>query len=349
MLQNPKNLNLIEQIKTCQNLLKFDNICLPFELIQSLFEDCQLTFTAELLKQLSETEPETFEAWAIALSKTLATQLELLNSWQLLLDSLPISANLKQRINDRNQSLKTLITEKSELLKSANLILSQEQQIIQETQELKTLKSKIQQLTTLEAELQTANLEQLRKTIAEKAIQLEPQQQILTDLQQQKTQLDEQITALQQQQTLLKEEITYWQSRQNHLEQSTRNSVSELITLTQLQRQRLSEALAEELAHLETQKQQLIQQQESYNQVQQQIQQTQTDFETYHTVTQELITMLNSHYQTNVVLGKLLPVNCEKIDHLLKTVQETLAEIDQELSISRKKQEQIQQKIRFTF
>ncbi|MFM8220209.1 MAG: hypothetical protein ACKOJF_14950, partial [Planctomycetaceae bacterium] len=43
-------------------------------------------------------------------------------------------------------------------------------------------------------------------------------QQILTDLQQQKTQLDEQITALQQQQTLLKEEITYWQSRQNHLE-----------------------------------------------------------------------------------------------------------------------------------
>ena len=147
-------------------------------------------------------------------------------------------------------------------------------------------------------------------------------------------------------QQILKQQLI---QQQNHLEQSTRNSVSELITLTQLQRQRLSEALAEELAHLETQKQQLIQQQESYNQVQQQIQQTQTDFETYHTVTQELITMLNSHYQTNVVLGKLLPVNCEKIDHLLKTVQETLAEIDQELSISRKKQEQIQQKIRFTF
>lgn len=349
MLQNEKNLNLIEQIKTCQNLLEFDHISLPFELIQSLFEDCQLTFTPEVLQKLSETEPETLEAWAIALSKTLATQLELLNSWQALLDSLTLSANLKQRISDRNQSLKTLITEKSELLKSAHLILSQEQQIIQETQELKTLKSKIQQLTTLEAKLQTTNLEQLRKTIAEKSAQLEPQQQILTDLQQQKTQLDDQIAALQQQQTLLKEEITYWQSRQNHLEQSTRNSVSELITLTQLQRQRLSAALAEELAHLETQKQQLIQQQETYTQVQQQIQKTQMDFENYETITQELITILNSHYQTNATLGKLLPVNCQKIDHLLKTVQETLAEIDQELSTSRQKQEQIQQKIHFTF
>ncbi|HAN75247.1 MAG TPA: hypothetical protein DCQ63_13900, partial [Planktothrix sp. UBA8402] len=75
----------------------------------------------------------------------------------------------------------------------------------------------------------------------------------------------------------------------------------------------------------------------------------QTDFETYQTITQELITILNSHYQTNAVLGKLLPVNCQKIDHLLKTVQETLVEIDQELSTSRQKQEQIQQKIRFTF
>ncbi|HBK21274.1 MAG TPA: hypothetical protein DDZ60_01770, partial [Planktothrix sp. UBA10369] len=147
MLQNQKNLNLIEQIKTCQNLLEFEHISLPFELIQAIFEDCQLTFTPEVLKQLSETEPETLESWAIALSKTLGTQLELLNSWQPLLDSFPLSVSLKQRISDRNQSLKTLINEKSELLKSSSLILSQEQQICQETQELKTLKSKIQQLT----------------------------------------------------------------------------------------------------------------------------------------------------------------------------------------------------------
>jgi DNA repair exonuclease SbcCD ATPase subunit len=341
--------NSVQKIEQGTSLIQFDTIQLPFELVEAGMNLWESTFHPEVLRQLANGDADTLDAWAIALSQTLNTQLEILNSWLPHLTTLPIPTTLQQKIRDRTQTLNKIATEKSNLLQTSAELLNKEQQLNQDKSNLQTLKEKARQLQEIQAELQATNLENLRQSIATQGAEIEPQREILNSLKQQKADLDDQIEALQRQQTTLKEEITYWQSRQNRLENSISDSVSQLITLTQVQREVLSEALSKELAALEQQRAELIKQQESYHQAQQQLQKCREDFQKYQTATEEIRTAVTTHYHSNHALGTLLPVDRQKVDSLLKNIEQYLAEIDQELATARSKHEQAQQKNRILF
>lgn len=340
---------LVREIESSQNLREFETIKLPLELVEAGISLWESSFHPEVLKQIANLDPETLEAWAIALSKTLQTQLEILQSWLPHFSTLPIPTTLKQKISDRTASIEQIASEKSQLLQSSADLLSQEEKLQQDNAELQKLKDKLKQLEAIKTELQNTNLNDLQQSINEQTAALEPQQKNLRSLQQQKADLDDQIAALQRQQTALKEEITYWQTRQNRLETNTTETVTEIITLTQLQRQRLSAALASEITTLEQQRTELAQQQELYHQTQQQLEKARQDFQEYQTATEEIRTALNTHYQCDRTLGTFLPVDRQKIDNLFKNVEDFLAQIDQELAIARSKHEQAQTTKPITF
>ncbi|HAZ48838.1 MAG TPA: hypothetical protein DDW76_14800 [Cyanobacteria bacterium UBA11369] len=340
---------LLQQIEQSRNLREFETIKLPFELVQAGMSLWESTFHPEVFRQLAGADPETLEAWAIALSQTLNIQLEILNFWLPHLTTLPIPTTLKQKISDRVASINQIANDKSKLIQSAANLLEQEEKLQQSNSELQSLKEKVRQLQEIQTELEATNLDNLQEFITTQTAALEPQQKKLRSLQQQKADLDDHIAALERQQAILKQEIYYWQSRQNRIETSTENTVAELIILTQLQRERLSETLAGELAALQQQRNELTQQQESYHQAQQQLQKAREDFQKYQTATEEAIAALNTHYQSDRALGSLLPIDRNKVDNLFRNAQQTLAEIDQELAAARSKHEQAQQKTRFTF
>ena len=340
---------VLQQIQESQNFREFETIKLPLELVQAGMSLWESTFYPEVLRQLAGADPETLNAWAIALSKTLNTQLEILNSWLPHLTTLPIPTTLKQKIDDRTSAINQIANDKSKLLQSAANLLQQEEKLQQSNSELQSLREKARQLQEIQTELEGTNLDNLRAEIATQKAALEPEQQKLRSLQQQKAELDDQISALQRQQSILKEEINYWQSRQNRLETSTEDTVAELIVLTQSQRERLSAALTQELATLEQQRTELTQQQKSYGEAQQQLQKAGEEFQKYQTATAEIITALNTHYLSNLGLGNRLPIDSQKVDVLLRNVQKILAEIDGELGNARRKHEEAQPKNTLVF
>ena len=194
----------------------------------------------------------------------------------------------------------------------------------------------------MQAQLQATNLERLRQATSVLAAALEPQRQTLESVKQQKAQLDDQIAALQQQQARLQEEVNCMRSRLSRIEANTTHTATELITLTQSQQQQLSEVLCSVLADLEKQH-------SDFKQTQQQVQCAIQDFNQYQTATGEMLTYLNTHYRSNQELGKLLPANRQKVDTLIRNIQQNLAELDQELANGQRENEKLQQKTTLTF
>ena len=333
---------LIHQIQQANDLVEFETIELPFQLVEAGIQLCKSTYSPEVLRQLATTDTDTLDAWAIATAATLQTQMELLDSWLPHLASLPVPPVLKQKISDRIFCLSQIANEKSQLLTSAATLLSQEQQLRRDASELYNLKQKAKELQQIQASLQATNPESLRQAIASLAITLEPGRQALELLRQQKAQLDDQITALQQQEARLRNEIDYMRSRQQRIETSTANTATELITLTKSQQEQLQESLYSVLADLE--KQQL-----EFQQTQQQVQQAIQDFNQYQTATEEIRTHLFAHYQSDSELGRLLPVNQQKVDTLISNIQQNLAELDQELAAGQRMHSLSQQKTTLTF
>jgi DNA repair exonuclease SbcCD ATPase subunit len=333
---------LIQQIQQANNLVEFETIELPFQLVEAGIQLWESTYSPEVLRQIASTDTDTLDAWAIALAATLQTQLELLNTWLPHLATLPVPPTLKQKISDRISSLSQIANEKSQLLTEAASLFNQEQQLRRDADDLQNLKQQAKELQQIQSELQATNLESLRQALTTLAFALEPERLALEALQQQKAQLDDQIAALQQQQARLLEEINYLRSRQQRIETSTTNTAGELITLTKSQQQRLPEALDSLLADLEKQ-------QSDFVQTQQQVQRAIQDFNHYQTATEEMRTHLLAHYQSDSELGSLLPVNQQKVDTLIRNIQQNLAELDQELAVGQKLHSLSQQKTTLTF
>lgn len=347
--QLEKIIFLLRKIEQAQSLVEFETIQLPFELVEMSLNLWQTLFQPEVFRQLVSGDTETLEAWAIALAKTLATQLNILDTWVPQLSTFPVPASLQQKICDRVESLRTIAQERSQILQHSTHLFNQDFQLRQDAADLQALKAQANQLQLLETGLQATNLDHLRQSIAEQTAKIEPERQILLSLQQQKADLDEQIHALQRQQGILREEINYWDSRKDRLETQIASSVTELITLTQIQREQLSTALAAEMRTLEQARTELIQQQEIYQQVQADLQEARTDFQTYENSIAETRNLLTTHYQADQTLAQWFPQNRQAIDYLLNTLEQTLAELDQELTTARQQQEQTQLKTRFTF
>ncbi len=358
-MTSPKNLeqqfnkiaNLLEKIQNLgldsedgetnflSSLHQFETVSLPFEFVQQGMELWEAIFPPELLRSLGTEDPDTLESLAIALSQTLQTQLAILNPWLPLLTTPPA---LAEKIRDRTAQIQHITTEKAELVSASEILFHRELELRQAAETLQELKQTRAELTAIEQELATTNLEQLRRDISNRKTALEQDRNQLETLKRQQSEIEAEITAIQGFNHNISQELERLKLRRSTLQTRTQKQTAELITLTETERQRLGSALLPLLAELE-------EQQSAYQNAQEELSQAITDFNRYQHQTHELITHLKTHYQTDVELGQKLPVNQPKIQAIIQRIQTNLSELDQELRIAQQQHERSQEKIIVTF
>jgi DNA repair exonuclease SbcCD ATPase subunit len=343
--------NLLEQIQNLgldsedgetnflSSLHQFETVALPFELVQQSMGLWEAIFPPEVLESLATEDPDTLESLAIALSQTLQTQLAILNPWLPLLTTPPALAD---KIRDRTTQIQQITTEKAELLAASETLFHRELELRQEGETLQELKQTRAELTALEQELATTDLDDLRQEISNRKTALKQDRNQLESLKQQQTELEAEIAAIQGLNHQISRELEGLQLRRSRLETRTQQQTAQLITLTETERQRLGNALPPLLAEL-------AEQQSAYQNAQGELSQAIADFNRYQQQTHELITHLNSHYQTNRELGQKLPVNQPKIETIMQRIQDNLAELDRELAIAQQQHERSQEKTIVTF
>lgn len=343
--------NLLEQIQNLgldsedgetnvlSSLHQFETVTLPFELVQQGMGLWEAIFPPEVLEYLGREDPDTLESLAIALSQTLQTQLAILNPWLPLLTTPPALAD---KIRDRISQIQQITTEKAELLAASETLFHRELELRQAGEDLQDLKQTLAQLTTLEQELATTDLDDLRRDISNKKTVLKQDRHQLETLKQQQAEIEGKIAAIQGLNHQISRELAGLQLRRSRLETRTQQQTAQLITLTEAERQRLGTALPLLL-------EELAEQQSAYQNAQGELSQAIADFNRYQQQTHEVITHLNSHYQTNVELGQKLPVNQPKIETIIQRIEGNLAELDQELAIAKQQHERSQEKTIVTF
>ncbi len=240
----------MHQILQAQNLLEFETVELPFQLVEAGIRLWESLYSPESLQQLAQSDPDTLDAWAIALSQTLQNQLDLLNRWQSSLGTLPVPPLLKQKIEARIQKFSQLAQEKSRLFEELTPLLQQEQQLRQEAEELSVLKEKEKALQQIQADLKAIDLERLRQS------------------------------------------------------------------------------LSTQVADLKLGLQEVMQPVNSY----------------YQTQIEEIKTQLNAQFQSDRELVDLLPVDRQKVEALTQNIQESLGELERELTAAQRQHEQHHQK-----
>jgi DNA repair exonuclease SbcCD ATPase subunit len=339
-------LNNDEETLCVTSLHQFETIDLPFQAIQAAIEFCGSAFSPESLGEISQKDEESINAWAIALTQTLQIYLKLLERWQPQLATLPLPEALKQQISDRTAQLQHIAEQQSLLLQSNATLLSQEAQLRQDAKALQQLKKKAKLLKAITTELQTTDLNSLRDRISTQEAAIAPQRQELETLKQQKAELDSELASLQQQRTALEAQINHLQQHLQHqqqrLEAGTGQTVQQLITLTAAEQQRLSQELNSLLADLSSQ-------QQEYQQTQEKLASAIAESNRYQKETEQLRQHLQQYYQSNQEIAENLPVNRQKIDTIVKTIEQNLAQLDQELAQALQQQEEAEKKTIFTF
>lgn len=332
-----KIIRLSQEIKETESIKEFETIEIPFQLMKTIIQLFSDTLTPEALQDLAKSDSETLDAFALELSDTLNKELELLKIWLPHLSELPIQQMLIERNKEGIHKLSEIVEQKSNLLASATTCLNREKELREEFKELNQLKEKVNELENIEKELETVDLEDLRKTISNQEAELTPRKEELDSLQQEHDQLGEQINSLKQQKNRIQERINLLRSRSNSLETQTEASTSELITLEQTQREKLQKNLDSLLSELEEEN---LAYQDLYEKLNQAI----TQLNQYQTKTEELRDHLQKHYQDNAKVANALPIDQEKINYLIETIDNQLTELDQELAQARDIYAQSQEK-----
>ncbi|MBW4596223.1 MAG: tetratricopeptide repeat protein [Brasilonema angustatum HA4187-MV1] len=236
-----------------------------------------------------------------------------------------LSKSNKKELNSQNYESSMYSASKSE-------VLPREQPANNETavqsQEIK------EQSTDVESKLSE------RENLQQQKAKLEND---LKNLTQQNNQLEDNLKKLQEQQKLFEAQIENYQQK-NLVDQSTIKTVAqELIRLTREEDAKLSEPLAVVLNDL-------AQQRQNYQQKWDKLQTVIQQFNKYAEETDEISFHLNVHYQADCVLTQnLLPLNRNKVDRIIQTVRQLLAELDKELSDARIQHETAQKKSIVTF
>ncbi|MDL5052652.1 hypothetical protein QQ056_03630 [Oscillatoria laete-virens NRMC-F 0139] len=323
-------------------LQDFDTVEIPFQLTQAciqLWTDC---FSLSMLQNLANDDSDTLEAWAIAFNTTLQVQLGILNQWMPLLSAPSLPSKLGEKAAQRTAELERIATEKSVLIQAAPNLLAQETDLRNAAAELEALRAKINELQAIEADVNATDLTTLRSQVRQKENELLPQKQAIERLHQQKTDLDTQITLLNQQREILESETDSQKLRLERQQLEVMSQIRTLLVLTEAARAQLSAPLTEALDDLDRQR-------NEYNQQWEQLQQAIIACDRYRAETKAICADLNAHYQIDAVLGQRLPIDRRRMETLMQTIQERLAELDRELQAAQAHHERSQQKQYFVF
>ncbi len=332
MQRNLNKINqIIQQLESTDNLLDFETVELPFELLKAVVALLESTFSPEALQKEVADNAETIDAWAIAFHQSLTYQLTVINTWRQQLSQLPLPPKLIEKIEDKVRQIYQIHQEEA-------LLLGQEITLRQRAKELDELRQKVTELASIEQEVNSVDLEQLKTEIEQRTVNIQPQYQQLQDLKQQKSALEDLLKYLED----LKMDIEGLQLRQSKLEQRIIKSTSEIITELKTKNQDLQARLLPILTDLEIAEQEFVQ-------TKQTLEKAVADFNQYQIVTQERQYHLKTHYQHNEELAGLLPVDCKVIERLTQEIKELLAKMDQELTRAQKQHELSKQKLNITF
>jgi len=341
-IQHLTTLPTQEETLEITSLDRLETIERPFQLIQAAIELCATVFDPERLAEIARTDEEEINAIAIGLMQTLQSYLGVLELWQPQLATWPLPTALQQQISDRQMQLQQIAEQQSQLLQSTTTLLSQEAQLRQDAKALHKLKQKAKLLRQIKTELATTDLDQLRDRISREEEEIAPQRRSLESLKQQAAQLESECESLQQQRTTLKSYVNYLQQKHHHLETSCDLTAQQSIALTATEQQHLSHELNSVLADLSSQ-------QQAYEQTQQELATAREQSHRYQQQIQTLKAHLQQHYQCDRQLAQLLPVNQPKIDGIVKTIQDNLDQLDQELAWALTAQSDQEQKMILTF
>ena len=337
-----KIINLAQDLQNISNVLDYEQIEKPLTLAQSILELGHKLFSNENLEQLAEQDPDTLDTWAIALKQTLEIEFNLLNSWLNILTYSDVPEPWKENIQERSQQIQEIDLEKTKILTETKNLISKENNLKQDFKELQELQQKIVELTEIEQELQQHNLDKLRQEVKEKTDSLIPQQEQLHQLQDEKADIEAQIEALQQQKQKIDQEIDSLKNQDSNSRDTLLKSGKQLITLEKPIIDNLNSNLQSTLDNIKYQE-------EERKKIQNEWQEALDNYDEWQQKNTEIRQKLETHYDTNKEIEKLLPINQQKITEIIKLIQQNLSEFDQELSKAQKNHEQAQQKNYFNF
>ncbi|GAB4301407.1 MAG: hypothetical protein Fur0025_41590 [Oscillatoriaceae cyanobacterium] len=333
---------IITNIEQSPNLGEFETVELPFKLVDAAWELMAFAYPPQQLQQLADADPDTLDAWGLALAATMEMQLQIMGKWQQQLTSLPLPDGLKAKITDGYDKLGEIAANTSQLMADFDSLLRQEKQLKEAQAELHSLQQTAAELQQIQTELETGNMEQLRLEIASLEAALAPERETLASLQQQKGELTAEMSALKQQKERLMEAINYLNSGISGGERETMGLAREMLNIHEGLRQELSASLASILADVGSQQAEL-------RRIKEQIQTAVQEFNQYQRRVGEMQGYLQAHYQRDRELGQLLPVNQQKVNNLIDNIQQNLAKLDSELAAARSVLAESQQKITLSF
>ncbi|HIK12090.1 MAG TPA: hypothetical protein IGS52_17830 [Oscillatoriaceae cyanobacterium M33_DOE_052] len=333
---------IITNIEKSPNLREFETVELPFKLVEATWELMAFAYPPQVLQQLGDTDPDTLDAWGLALAATMEMQLQIVGKWQQQLTSLPLPEGLKAKITDGYDKLGEIAANTSQFMADFDQLLRQEKQLKEAQEELHRLQQTAAELQQIQTELETANLEQLRGEIATLAAAIEPERETLAALQEQKENLAGEMAAISQQKERLMEGINYLKSGISGGERETIGLAREMLNIHEGLRQDLSVSLASILADVGSQQGEL-------RRIKEQIQTAVQEFNQYQRRVGEMQGYLQAHFQRDRELGQLLPVDQQKVNNLIDNIQQNLAQMDGELAAARSVLAESQQKITLSF
>ncbi len=165
----------------------------------------------------------------------------------------------------------------------------------------------------------------------------------LRNLIQQNNQLEDNLKKLQEQQNLFEVQIENYQQKNLAHQLDIKTVAQELIRLSQEEYAKLSEPLAVVLNDL-------AQQRQNYQQTWDKLQTAIQQFNKYGEETDEICFHLQAYHQADDVLAQnLLPLDSNKVDKIIQTVRQLLADLDKEFSDARILHDTAQKKSIVTF
>lgn len=195
MNENIEKIKKITQaIETSNNLLDFDNIELPFQLLNAIISLLDQTFCDVTLNTLGIRDSDSLDAWAIALHQSLPNQLTLLNRWQNYLNNLSeddsIPPKLREKIDDKMKEIDQIYAQKSQLTQQYEQLFKQEETLRENKRKLTDLELKLQELTIIEKELNRTDLTKLQEEVRLKQETITPKREQLDKLTQEKKEVE---------------------------------------------------------------------------------------------------------------------------------------------------------------